>query len=186
MPPLYKQSQPATTLLSQVDDPQSGIASTVTYYALVLLLLFLLFSVPAFVLFRLRYPCFTLPGLRDFINMLDVMAQECIKKSEPTNFMDGVNRLRQQVNDIEHEQRTMILYLSSVHKYFCSSVIALWNITKCYDEARVLHVDILKALDNKRRAFENFEDSYRHGRRDNNVDADTNSSIAIGHTTARL
>ncbi|THU86611.1 hypothetical protein K435DRAFT_804967 [Dendrothele bispora CBS 962.96] len=177
--------QPTSVLLSQLDDTQSGTASTVAYYALVVLVMLS----PVIILFRLRYPCLALSGLRSFVDMLDDMAQQLIERGE-TNVMDGVDRLRRQIDDIEHEQSTVIFRWSSVHEYFRSSVIALWKITKCYDEARVLHVSILNAIADQRRAVEDFWDNYRRSQRvgrnhtrDTEVDVDI---TPIGRTTARL
>ncbi|THU97803.1 hypothetical protein K435DRAFT_857255 [Dendrothele bispora CBS 962.96] len=142
------------SLLSQLDDTQSGTVSTVAYYTLVVLVMLSLW------LFHLRYPCLTLSGLKNFVDMLDDMVQTRIDRGETTNFRDSVDRLQRQINDIDHEQSTVIFRWSSVHKYLCSSVITLWNIAKCYDKARVLHVSILEAITNERRAFEYFRDNY--------------------------
>ncbi|THU79946.1 hypothetical protein K435DRAFT_874905 [Dendrothele bispora CBS 962.96] len=177
-----------TVPLSQLDDTQSGTASTVAYHTLVVLVMLS----PLIILFRLRYPCLTLSGLRNFVDMLDDMAQQLIEGGKTTNFKDGVDRLQRQINNIEYQQSTVIFRWSSGHKYLGSSVIALWNIVECYDKARVLQVSILDAIANERQAFEDFRDNYRHRVRgnhrcDTDVDADTNYSTAIGHTvTARL
>ncbi|THU97805.1 hypothetical protein K435DRAFT_796191 [Dendrothele bispora CBS 962.96] len=137
---MLQSSQPTTVPLS-LDDTQSGAASTLTYYTLVVLFILSPAVIPR--LFRLRYPCLTLSGLRDFVDMLDVIIHKLIEGGETTNFKDDVDRLQQQINDIEHEQSTSIFRWTSVHEYFHTSVIALWNIAKCYDKAQVLHVSIL-------------------------------------------
>ncbi|THU97821.1 hypothetical protein K435DRAFT_857272 [Dendrothele bispora CBS 962.96] len=182
---MLQSSHPMEGLLSQ-DYAQKGTALTVSHYILAVLVIL---SPPAIILFRLRYPCLTLSGLRKFVDMLDDMAQQLIERRE-TNFTDGVDRLQRQINEIEHEQSTVIFRWSSVYEYLCSSVIALWKITKCYDEARVLHVSILNAIVDQRRAIEDFLDNYRHDqrlrgnhRRDTKVDVD---KTPIGCTTARL
>ncbi|THU81868.1 hypothetical protein K435DRAFT_808719 [Dendrothele bispora CBS 962.96] len=146
---------------------------------------------PAIILFRLRYPCLTLFKLRKFVDRLDVMARERIEDGETTNLRD-VDRLRRQINDIEYEWSKVIFLWSSVHGYLRSSLVIVWDIAKCYDKAQVVHVYILDAIADKRRALEDFEDSYRRNRnvkgnhrQDTNVDTNTDMSIAIGHTTAR-
>ncbi|THU97824.1 hypothetical protein K435DRAFT_796205 [Dendrothele bispora CBS 962.96] len=147
---------------------------------------------PVIILFRLRYPCLTLSGLRDFVDMLDVMTQKLIEGGETMNFKDGVDRLQRQINKIEYQQSTVIFRWSSIHGYLYSSVIALWNITKCYDEARVLHVSILDAIADERQAWEDYKNNRRsqhvrgNHRYDTNLDVDTSFSPTIGHTTARL
>ncbi|THU84832.1 hypothetical protein K435DRAFT_869881 [Dendrothele bispora CBS 962.96] len=176
--------QPTSVLLSQLDDTQrAGAALTVAYYALAVLVML----APVIVLFRLRYPCLTLSGLRKFVDMLDDIAQQLIERGE-TNFTDEVDRLQRQIDDIEHGQNTMIFHWSSVHEYLCSPVITLWKTTKYYDKARVLHVSLLNAIADQRRAFEDFLDNYRRNfegnrRRGTGIDADM---TPMGRTTARL
>ncbi|THU97810.1 hypothetical protein K435DRAFT_796195 [Dendrothele bispora CBS 962.96] len=147
--------QPTSVLLSQLDDTQSGTALTVTYYALAVLVVI--------TLFRLRYPCLTLSGLRDFVDMLDVMTQTLI---EGADLRDSVDRLQRQIVNIEHEQATVNFRWSSVYGYICVSLITVRNIVKCYDQAQELYVAISEAIARRRRALDNFEDNYRWFRDD--------------------
>ncbi|THU79151.1 hypothetical protein K435DRAFT_810952 [Dendrothele bispora CBS 962.96] len=142
--------QPTSVLLSQLDDTQSGTALTVTYYALAILVII--------ALFRLRYPCLTLSGLRDFVDMLDVMIRTLI---EGADLRGSVDRLQRQIVNIEHEQATVNFRWSSVYGYIRVSLITVRNIVKCYDQAQELRIAIMEAIAHRRRALDDFEDNYR-------------------------
>ncbi|THU97841.1 hypothetical protein K435DRAFT_857287 [Dendrothele bispora CBS 962.96] len=188
---MVQSSQSMSVLLPQLDDTQSRTASTVAYYTLVALVIII-------TLFRLRYPCLTLSGLREFVDYLDGKAMERERLAE--GFFNDVGRhatqsylssiahecffymcrLQEQIEDIEYQQSTLIFRWSSVHEYLRSSVIIIWNIAKCYEEAQELNTIILAA--DKRRS-QRVQGNHRH---DTNVDVDRSFSTTIGHISARF
>ncbi|THU97808.1 hypothetical protein K435DRAFT_857259 [Dendrothele bispora CBS 962.96] len=166
-------------MLPLLDNTQSEAVTQ--DYTLIVLAVF--FSAAAAV-FRLRYPCLTLSGLKEFVDKLeDIVHRFTEEGGSIGHFRIDVSSLRRNIDDIEYERNNNIFLWSSVHRYLRFSLIILRKIVKCYDEARELQVFILNAIAHKRRALEDFEYNYR---RSLSVQGNTEPSTAIGYTTARL
>ncbi|THU97837.1 hypothetical protein K435DRAFT_965265 [Dendrothele bispora CBS 962.96] len=152
------QIQSASNLSSHcTDNTQSEVKSTITYTrALILVALSC-----AILLFRLRYPCLTLFELRKFVKRLDDTVQKCIEEGQRASFKGHVSRLQKRIVVIENEWSSRGIYQwSSVYGYLWALFIAIWNITKCYDQAQVVHLYVLNVIAHKRQLHDGIE--YQH------------------------
>ncbi|THU75651.1 hypothetical protein K435DRAFT_846859 [Dendrothele bispora CBS 962.96] len=128
-----------STVISQPDNTQSE-AVTQDYTLIVLAVLFC----AAVAVIRLRYPCLTSSGLKEFVDKLDDMVQRFTEDGgSVTYFSIDISSLRRNIDEIEHEKNNNIFLWSSVYRYLRYSFIVLRKIVKCYDEARELQVSIL-------------------------------------------
>ncbi|THU84827.1 hypothetical protein K435DRAFT_927075 [Dendrothele bispora CBS 962.96] len=173
----------SSTMLPQLDNTQSE-AVTQDYTLIVSAVLF----TAAVAVFRLRYPCLTSSGLKEFMDKLDDILQRFAEDGGSVSYFSiDISSLRRRFDEIEHERNNNIFFWSSLHRYLLSLFIILRKIVKCYDEARELQVSILNAITHRRRALEDaleaFEDNYRPNL---SVQGNTEPSTAIGYTTARL
>ncbi|THU78473.1 hypothetical protein K435DRAFT_887520 [Dendrothele bispora CBS 962.96] len=148
----------SSTMLSQLDKTQLEAVLTVRQgYTLTILMTALFFAA----IFRLRYPCMTLSGLKEFVDKLNGIIHKFTEEGGPsTYFRIRISSLRRNIDDIEYQRNNNIFLWSSTHRYLQSSFVILWKIIKCYDKARDLQVSILNAITHKHRALEDFEDNY--------------------------
>ncbi|THU78474.1 hypothetical protein K435DRAFT_876593 [Dendrothele bispora CBS 962.96] len=102
----------------QLDDTQSEAVTQ--DYTLIVLAVF--FSAAAAV-FRLRYPCLTLSGLKEFVDKLDDIVHRFTEEGGSIgHFRIDVSSLRRNIDDIEYERNNNIFLWSSVHRYLRSSL----------------------------------------------------------------
>ncbi|THU97818.1 hypothetical protein K435DRAFT_838411 [Dendrothele bispora CBS 962.96] len=173
--------QPSLNLSSQSDNTQSEVTSTITHYTPVVLVA-LLFAVVLFIL-RLRYPCLTLSELGKFVDQLNDTIQECNAEGQRRDFIDRVNIIQREIDEVEDEwSRKAIFRWSLVYGYLRASLIAVRDIVKCYDQAQALRVSVLTAIAHERRIRDDIENQFHHmldseenRRRDTNADAPTGS-----------